>query len=160
MTEEERRRLTDNQIIEEMATHDQRQRYADRLIEQNTRDLAIIADRLSESKDDRDSIKAEIEKTRRETKLQLASLGRCVDDLKVWQDTYDSEREQEIAENSQREEKHDAIYAEIVAEFQFRRRLAKWRNGTLLTIGALFGALVSGFALLGHIKDLLQHQHP
>jgi hypothetical protein len=160
MTEEERRRLTDNQIIEEMATHDQRQRYADRLIEQNTRDLAIIADRLSESKDDRDLIKAEIEKTRRETKLQLASVSRCVDDLKHWQDTFDNEREQEIIEKASREKKHDAIYAEIVKEFQFRRQLAKWRNGTLLTIGAVFGALVSGFVLLGHIKDLLHNPHP
>lgn len=160
MTEEERHRLTDAQIRAEMLNHSTQQRHAEALIEQNTLELAEINDALCESRGDRNLIRAQIEDLKKDTDRQFAGLAECVNEVKAWQWDQSRKKEEDKEYRAEREQQQDRVYQEIVKEFEFRRRLGKWRNSILVTFGLVLGLIVSGHSVWEMIKHLFNHPQP
>lgn len=147
------RRITDNQLIawrkEGSAAH------AD--IEC---DIATNARVIAEVKDDVTMIRSELASFHEDVSHQFAGIGDCINDLKAWQCHYDQQKQREKKHLGEREIKHDSLQREIEKEFEFRRRLGKWRNSFLISIGTLIGAVLGALGIFTTLRDLFNHPHP
>jgi hypothetical protein len=152
-SDEPGRRLTDNQIIawqkEGSAAHAE--------IEC---DIASNSRVIAEVKDDVTLIRSELSDFREDACRQFTGIGDCINDLKAWQHNYDRQKQLEQQHRGEREIKHDSLQKEIEKEFEFRRRLGKWRNSALLTLGTIIGAVLGALGIFSTLRDLFSHPHP
>jgi hypothetical protein len=171
VTDEERRRLSDNQILSQFQRGDEIHDAIEKDVSQNRENLAVLVDELTsfrseareqftQSRADRDSLKCALDKSQRESREQFAGISDCISDLKAWQQRADRLSSEDRQQRDKRQTSQDAIYQELVDEFKFRRRLGKWRNSFLVTVGMILGLVISGHSIWEMIKHLFDHPQP
>lgn len=168
MTDDERRSLTDNQIIKRFVDTDQARSAISKEVDEHYKLIAelkdelqyhiqSVTDSLATSQKDRDEIRAEITRNQRETRRHLQGLGDCVNEIKAWQYDYNRRKELDQEHRAERETRQDKLEKEIIAEFQFRKRFNRVVWGSLAVIIPVVVSILAG---IGHIRDLFTHNSP
>jgi hypothetical protein len=142
VTAEERRRLTDNQLIQRFVDSDRAHEAINMEVDTNHRMIAELRDELTE--------------TRFEMRTQFGAIGDCIDDMKAWQHRQDHKQEADQVHRAEREEKNDQVYQEMLDNFKFTKKLRRVIAATIGVIATLFAVLLSGFGLWAEIKHLFQ----
>ena len=171
MTNEERRLLTDSHILAQFQRGDAVHDAIEKDVAQNREKLAVLVSELTsfrseareqftQSRTDRDALKGALEQAQRDTREQFVGVSECIGDLKDWQVDADRMAEVDKEQRKTRQVSQDKVFEEIVAEFQFRRQFGKWRNSFLVSIGVIFGVIVSGHSVWELVKQLFDHPQP
>jgi hypothetical protein len=142
MTDEERRRLTDNQLIQRFADSDRAHEAINSEVDTNHRMIAELRDEMTEF--------------RFESRTQFDGIGECINEMKAWQ--YDQDRKQEADQEhrARREQTNDQVYAEMLENFKFTRKLRRVIYSSIGGAAVIFGLISAGFGLWNEIKHLFQ----
>ena len=134
------RQLSDNQIIQRFSDDRKAHDEMECVVHDNKRMIAELHDEFSAFS--------------RHTEQQMKGLSDCINDIKVLQ--YDQSRmmTNDGERRDERQHQQDFIYREIVDEFKFRRKLSKWRNSLLLTLGMILGLVISAQGIWDTVKHL------
>lgn len=140
MTDEERRRLSDNQLIQRFADSDRAHEAINTEVDTNHRMISELRDEMTEF--------------RSETRTQFDGIGDCINEMKAWQ--YDQDRKQEIDQvhRARREHTNDQVYAEMLENFKFTRKLRRVIYSGIGGAAVTLGLVSAGFGLWNEIKHL------
>lgn len=161
------RRLTDNQLLVKFKKDEEDHKVIEANISANHDNIANLVDELTafrsetnqqfmESRRDRDQLKYEITAAHNENREQFAGIGECINELKAWQYDQDRKQQDDRQHRTERERMNDQVYAEMLDNFKFTKKLRKVIYSAIGGAAVIFGLTAAGIELWHEMKHLFQ----